>query len=36
MATHSSILALEIPWTKESGGLHNDLIWGAEVLPQEG
>ena len=21
MATHSSILALEIPWTQESGGL---------------
>ena len=23
MATHSSILALEIPWTKESGGLQS-------------
>ena len=22
MATHSSILALEIPWTREPGGLH--------------
>ena len=22
-ATHSSILAWEIPWTKESGGLHS-------------
>ena len=22
MATHSSILAWEIPWTEESGGLH--------------
>ena len=22
MATHSSILAWEIPWTKEPGGLH--------------
>ena len=24
MATHSSILVLEIPWTKEPGGLHTD------------
>ena len=23
MATHSSILAWEIPWTKESGGLQS-------------
>ena len=23
MATHSSILAWEIPWTDEQGGLHN-------------
>ena len=23
MATHSSILAWEIPWTEESGGLHS-------------
>ena len=23
MATHSSILALEIPWTEESGGLQS-------------
>ena len=23
MATHSSILALEIPWTEESGKLHS-------------
>ena len=22
MATHSSILAWEVPWTKEPGGLH--------------
>ena len=26
MATHSSILALEIPWTEEPGGLH--CPWG--------
>ena len=24
MATHSSILAWEIPWTKEPGGLRNE------------
>ena len=23
MATHSSILAWEIPWTEEAGGLHS-------------
>ena len=23
MATHSSILAWEVPWTKEPGGLHS-------------
>ena len=23
MATHSSVLALEIPWTEESGGLQS-------------
>ena len=23
MATHSSILVWEIPWTEESGGLHS-------------
>ena len=23
MATHSSILAWEIPWTEETGGLHS-------------
>ena len=23
MATHSSILAREIPWTEEAGGLHS-------------
>ena len=23
VATHSSILAWEIPWTEESGGLHS-------------
>ena len=27
MATHSSILAWEIPWTEEPGGLHP---WGHE------
>ena len=26
MATHSSILALKIPWTEEPGGLYNP--WG--------
>ena len=26
MATHSSILALEIPWTEEPDGLHSP--WG--------
>ena len=26
MATHSSILALEIPWTEEPGGLYSP--WG--------
>ena len=26
MATHSSILALKIPWTEEPGGLHSP--WG--------
>ena len=25
MATHSSILAWRIPWTKEPGGLHGPL-----------
>ena len=29
MATHSNILAWEIPWTEESGGLH---LWGHEEL----
>ena len=28
MATHSSILAWEIPWTEEAGGLHNP--WGGK------
>ena len=28
MATHSSILAWEIPWTEEPGGLHP---WGHRV-----
>ena len=26
MATHSSILALEIPWTEEPGGLQS-TVW---------
>ena len=35
MATHSSILALKIPWTEEPGGLqsmgsHN--LWGPKDL----
>ena len=28
MATHSSLLAWEIPWTEEPGGLHS---WGHKV-----
>ena len=28
MATHSSILAWEIPWTEEVGGLHS--MWSQE------
>ena len=32
MATHSSILAWEIPWTEETGGLYiavsNKMNWG--------
>ena len=28
MATHSSILAWEVPWTEEPGGLHP---WGHRV-----
>ena len=30
MATHSSILAWEIPWTEESSGLHSP--WGHKEL----
>ena len=30
MATHSSILALRIPWTEEPGGLQ--LPWGCKEL----
>ena len=30
MATHSSILAWEIPWTEEAGGLYNP--WGCKSL----
>ena len=33
MATHSIILVWKIPWTEESGGLHNphrmSPIWGS-------
>ena len=29
MATHSSILAWEVPWTEEPGGLHSP--WGHET-----
>ena len=29
MATHSSILAWEIPWTEEAGGLH---LWDCKEL----
>ena len=29
MATHSSILALEIPWTEEPGGLQS--MWSQRV-----
>ena len=30
MATHSSILAWEIPWTEEPGGLHSMKFWRVE------
>jgi len=30
MAAHSSILAWEIPWTDEPGGLQS--VWGHEEL----
>ena len=30
MATHSSILAWEIPWTEEHGGLYGP--WGSKRL----
>ena len=30
MATHSTILAWEIPWTEEPGGLYSP--WGHEEL----
>ena len=30
MATHSSILAWEIPWTEEPGGLYSP--WGRKEL----
>ena len=33
MATHSSILAWEIPWTKEPGGLYNP--WGHKRVAQD-
>ena len=33
MATHSSILAWEIPWTKEPGGLYNP--WGHKRVGQD-
>ena len=26
MATHSSILAWEVPWTEEPGGLYRNLV----------
>ena len=29
VATHSSILAWEIPWIEEAGGLHS--LWGHRV-----
>jgi len=31
MATHSSILAREIPWTKEPGGLQSMQSWGVDT-----
>ena len=33
MATHSSILAWEIPWTEEPGGLH--CLWGHKRVGQD-
>ena len=32
MATHSSILAWEIPWTEEAGGLH---LWDCKELTHQ-
>ena len=32
MATHSSILACEIPWTEEPGGLHG--VTKSQTQPQ--
>ena len=31
MATHSRILAWEIPWTKESGGLHHRIAKASDM-----
>ena len=33
MATHSSILAWEIPWTEEPGGLHGWATQGPGRFP---
>ena len=30
MATHSSILILEIPWTEEPGGIESRVLQGVE------
>ena len=32
MATHSSILVWEIPWTEEPDGIHRTCPWGHKEL----
>ena len=34
MATHSSVLAWEIPWTEEPGGLHSIVLQSRTLLKQ--
>jgi len=33
MATHSSALAWEIPWTEKPGGLQQQMFWGIFFPP---
>ena len=36
MATHTSILVWNIPWTEEPGGLQSERVWGwSEVVACE-